>query len=346
METLPLVDSYERLGHDKKSGRVKDCGSWLQFKAFDKEDLRPKLHNANFCFDLLCPMCAWRRAMKMFAQVAKVMNHAEGYKFIFLTLTCKNVYADNLMATVELLVRTAWQGLTRSARFKKSIAGFFRALEITHDVEKYITKKGYLRKKAYFDRLGLFVGDLNPSYNTYHPHIHVILAVEPKYYEKDLGFYIDQKEWRMMWQKAMKVDYDPRVDVRAVYDKKVGKANRSDISNVSAVAEVAKYSTKSKDYLIRDYYGEVNESLTDEAVNALVGCLCSRRLIAYGGVLKKIKEQLGLDDAIEGDLVLTTGETENDELNYILVDYNWNIGLKTYEVTRTEYKANIDIRCD
>jgi plasmid rolling circle replication initiator protein Rep len=45
------------------------------------------------------------------------------------------------------------------------------------------------------------------------------LAVEPSYFDKDCDLYINQKEWRELWQQALGVTYEPYVDVRVIYDE-------------------------------------------------------------------------------------------------------------------------------
>ena len=80
---------YSVLDMENRSRRVLDCGSFLEFKVTEE---KAKLQHANFCRDRLCPMCNWRRSLKIFAQVSKVMDalQAEGYQFLFLTLTVRN----------------------------------------------------------------------------------------------------------------------------------------------------------------------------------------------------------------------------------------------------------------
>ena len=51
-------------------------------------------------------MCSWRRSLKIFGQVSQVMNKAldnEEYRFLFLTLTCKNVYGEDLSNQIDNL---------------------------------------------------------------------------------------------------------------------------------------------------------------------------------------------------------------------------------------------------
>lgn len=300
ISSIELAKSYKRLGSNK-AYRVWECGSFLEFKRY-KEDNSLKLHNANFCKVRLCPMCAWRRSLKIFGQVSKVMDQATkvgNYRFIFLTLTCKNVYGEELSEMLDILFY-AFNKLTKRKAFKKSVKGWFRGLEVTHNTNK-----------------------ISKSYNTYHPHFHMVLAVTKSYFN-DKDYYISQEKWTSLWKACLKVDYIPIVDVRAF---KTGSSKTISKS----VAEAAKYAVKDGDYMIKGFDGEIDKEATDNAVWILDSALARRRLSAFGGVLKDIHKALNLDDAEEGDLVNTDNDDEiRDDLNYVIERYNWSIGLSNY----------------
>ena len=296
IRTLLLSESYKRLEMNSKAYRVQECGSFLEFKKYLSTG-ELKLQGANFCKVRLCPMCAWRRQLKIFAQVSKVMDKAldlKDYRFIFLTLTCKNIYADDVALTIDKLFH-AFKKLTERKQFKQSIKGWFRALEITHKL------------------------DVNSKdFNTYHPHFHAILMVNKSYFT-DKNYYISQEKWTNLWQSCLKVDYTPIVNVKAFKVSSKSKVAKS-------VAEAAKYTAKDKDYLISD-----NEEMTDSSVRVLDGALANRRLTAFGGELKKIHKELNLDDAEDGDLVNTDSEEElREDVDYIIEKYKWNIGYNQY----------------
>ncbi|WP_170272288.1 protein rep, partial [Clostridium tarantellae] len=83
LKTIDLAECYKRLGF-KKAYRVEECGSYLAYKYLNENE--KKLYRANFCKDRLCPMCCWRRSLKIFGQVSKVMNKTlenNDYRFIF-----------------------------------------------------------------------------------------------------------------------------------------------------------------------------------------------------------------------------------------------------------------------
>jgi len=294
VKSLVLVDSYNRLDMDRKAGRVSDCGTFLEFKRLPDGQL--KLNKANFCKVRLCPMCAWRRELKIFGQVSQVMDYAlqeRDYRFLFLTLTCRNVPGEKLGRTIDQLMH-AYKKFTERKQVKKSIKGWFRALEITHNVN---------RKSS--------------SFNTFHPHFHVILMVNKSYFDES-GYYLSQKKWTSLWRESMRLDYTPIVDVRTFKAKTKEQTAKS-------VAEVAKYTVKDSDYLLDD-----DPRLTDKTVAVLDTALANRRLVAFGGRLKEIHKLLALGDATDGDLIHTDNEELREDVEYIIERYQWHIGYRQY----------------
>ncbi|MEG2985698.1 MAG: protein rep [Peptostreptococcaceae bacterium] len=294
-KTLILAQSYERLGM-KKSYRVFQCGSYLEFKRFISTG-ELKLSGANFCKVRLCPMCAWRRELKIFSQTSTVMDKAldlKDYRFIFLTLTCKNVEGEELSSTLDKLFH-GFDKMFRRAIVKKSIVGWFRALEITHNLD-----------------------ETSEFYDTYHPHFHVILMVNKSYFTEKTQ-YISQEKWTSLWKESLKVDYSPNVDIRAFKSRTKKQISKS-------LAETAKYTVKDNDFLV-----EGNEEMTDSAVMILDKALSNRRLVAYGGELKKIHKSLNLDDVEDGNLI-NTGEDEKirEDMNFVLERYRWHVGYNQY----------------
>ena len=202
-----LSKVYKYIGENKRAVNVSECGSFLEFKVTSTEH---KLYRANFCKDRLCPMCNWRRSLKIFSQVSAVMDHMKDYEFIFLTFTVRNCEGADLSDTIQAIY-DGWRYLyNKNTIFRKAIKGTFRSLEVTR----------------------------NRLTGTFHPHLHCIMAVRKKYFKSN--DYIDHKAWIVLWQKACKLDYDPWVYVQKV--KAIGQG----ISG--AIAEVAKYSVKSVDF--------------------------------------------------------------------------------------------------
>ena len=205
---MKLADIFEELGYKKSLvERVQTCGDLLRF--IRREDGSLKLYQAYFCKNKLCPMCNWRRSMKYSYQTSRIVDEAikqePRARFIFLTLTVKNVAGNDLNQTLSSLTQS-FDRLFRRAKVKKNLIGYLRSVEVTH----------------------------NELTNEYHPHIHVLLMLKTSYFKG--GNYISQEEWGDMWSQSLKIDYVPMVDVRAVKEK--GKGLRG------AILETAKYPTK------------------------------------------------------------------------------------------------------
>ena len=321
LKSLELSGSYERLKLENKFLDVRRCGETLVFKKF--ADGTKNLDNVYFCKKRLCSVCAWRRELKIFSQVSQVVSSVDSgntYKFLFLTLTCKNVSSDKLSDEIDNLIKS-FDRMFKRKTVKDSIKGWFRALEITHDVNKKITKEMYYgcekkhlkSRKGYYDNLGLEVGDDNPNFDMYHPHFHVILLVNKNYFAKN---YVNQEEWTSLWQESLRCDYIPRVHIEAFKNK-----------NNKGIAEAAKYTVKDSDYLVKD-----DPDLTDKAVITLDSALHHRRLVAFGGVLKDEHKQLKLEDLNnkDADLIHIDGEEISEKLNFVLDRYRWNVGYSNY----------------
>lgn len=307
-KSISLGESYQRLGLDNKAMRVQKCGSYLVFKEFI--DKTSKLYQADFCKVRLCPMCAWRRSKKIFGQVSKVMDYIEQnnkYKYIFLTLTVKNVPGDLLSEELDKLFYALKLLLDRK-EFKAISRGWFRCLEVTHNWER----------------------------DDYHPHFHMVIAVDEEYAQRDKQ-YIKHEQWIQLWRSCLGVDYDPIVDVRAI--KPIGEDGKD---YKKAVAEVAKYAVKANDLILEledsqkqfmkmDEVREYCEKRTDEAVGIMDSALHNRRLIAFGGRFREVHRLLNLDDAVKGDLINTDNEDDiRSDLAYILVRYVWSNEFKDY----------------
>ena len=231
---LKVADSFQRLGYDKKAMRIRFCGSALAFLR-NLETGEKKLHSADFCKERLCPMCQWRKSLKVFHQVSKVMDRAQQEQPqlvpLFLTLTLKNCTGADLSDTLDTVFK-GWKNVVDHRKIRKIVQGWFRALEVTYNKED----------------------------DTFHPHIHAIILVDKSYFKKDNKDYMQTADWVQMWRTALKLDYDPVCDIRKV---KGGKGKHK------AVAEVAKYTLKDSDFIFDD--NELTDKLVEVLSNTLRG---------------------------------------------------------------------------
>lgn len=280
-----LSNAYIATAYDEidinKSRRLRDCASWLEFV---KGDDGMRLHNANFCRVRLCPICAWRRSLKTYGQVSAVVDElGDDYRYIFVTLTCRNCYPDELSDTITNLLK-AFNLLIKYKVCKQAFKGIFRGLEVTHNVQA----------------------------NTYHPHLHLLVAVNKSYFSS--RYYISQELLTNLWKKALKADYTPIVHIESIKQSKQ-----------KAIAEVAKYSTKASDIICFDDW-----DLTVDTVRVLDTSLNNRRLTGWYGVFRDYHKRLHLDDSEDGDLVHTETDINkaDDEVQKIV--YTWHTGYSQY----------------
>ena len=316
---MMIKESYRKIHSEKfnrffnREERSRMCATVLQFKK-DTEQKR-KLHQAYFCQLRLCPVCNWRRSLKIFSQVSKIIQAIEQdreHAYIFLTLTQKNVSGEELDQELDKMMK-AWNRFLGYKKVKDVVKGSYRGLEITYDKESKITKRMYQEKKDYYKKLGLKVGNKNPNFDMYHPHFHVLIVVRKGYFTSKE--YLSHEVWRELWAKAMRLDYLPQVNVKRV------KGNTAE-----AVAETAKYAAKDSDYVI-----EKDLDLSMNVVETLDYALERRRLVSFSGIMKEWHKKLNLDDTEDGDLVHIDSEKDEElEGEMTLETYAWNVGYMNY----------------
>jgi plasmid rolling circle replication initiator protein Rep len=222
---------------EKTLERVKDCNTFL-FMVADKTMEKTKLHRSNNCEHRFCPVCTWKKARKNALKISILMQYLkqeENKEFLFLTLTAPNVKADELNDEIKHYNKS-FQRLMQRKEVKAVVKGYVRKLEVTYNKDR----------------------------DDYHPHFHVILAVNKSYFT-DTKQYIKRDRWLELWQKSTKNSLITQVDVRRVKHSE----------NKKEVSEIAKYSAKDSDYL------------QDETVfNTFFKSLSGKRLIVYSGLFK------------------------------------------------------------
>lgn len=227
---------------EKTLERVKDCNTFL-FMVGDKTMEKTKLHRSNNCENRFCPMCAWKKARKNALKISILMQHlkeSEDKEFLFLTLTAPNVKAEELNDEIKHY-NQSFKRLMERKTVKQAVKGYVRKLEVTYNKER----------------------------DDYHPHFHVILAVNKSYFT-DKNYYINRDKWLELWQKSTKNPLITQVDIRRV----------KHTDNKKEVSEIAKYSAKDSDYL-------QDETIFDTFYKTLSG----KRLIVYSGLFKTTSKQ-------------------------------------------------------
>ncbi len=173
------------------SDRINFCSELLDFKLTPDADegvLKLKLSSARFCRVRHCPVCQWRRSLMWKAKAHKalprVIEHFPKHRWLFLTLTVRNVATTELRETLNWMHK-AFVRLTKFGDFPA--AGWIKSTEVTR-------------------------GKTPPG--SAHPHFHILLMVPPSYFSGQA--YLSQKRWSELWQRATRLDYKPMVHVKAV----------------------------------------------------------------------------------------------------------------------------------
>lgn len=251
----------------KTINRFETCSSWFQHLT-NKEMSVKRLHKTDACGNRFCPICTWKTAKKDAIKISVMMEalkEIEKKEFLFLTLTAPNVNGEELRDEIDRFNQGV-NKLFQRRHVKRIVKGYIRKLEVTTDQEKQITEDLYKRKKDYYDLRGLKVGNPNPTYNTYHPHMHIIVVVNKSYFNKPSEF-ISKAEWLELWRSCMRDNSITQVDARKVSSTNTGNSN--------AVLEIAKYSAKGSDL----YH---SETVFDTFYRALK----RRQLIVFSGLMK------------------------------------------------------------
>jgi plasmid rolling circle replication initiator protein Rep len=218
----------------------------------------------------------WRA--RFFQAIPKVIEAYPKHRWVFLTLTVRNCPLDELKATLGLMNK-AWNRMILRKQFPA--IGFVKSTEVTRSAN----------------------GDA-------HPHFHVLMLVSSSYFG---GQYIKQDEWRALWQQALRADYLPVVNVKAV------KPRQGEPTNGVAIAllETLKYGVKESD-------------LMHEAgwLSELTKQLHKTRAVSVGGVLKDY-----LSEEEPEDLVHVEGNEPTEAETEVSVWFGWREMAKRYVKT-------------
>ena len=313
-----LTQAFIDLEWERYAERSGDCLNWLEFlECLKNSKHRKRLSRGNFCRLRICPSCQTRKAYKEFDTMKRVaMRTLELHptmKFLFLTLTVPNIPLEKLRDELTHIT-ASWHKLIRRRGVSPVIKGFHRAIEITYNYER----------------------------NDYHPHLHIILAVNSRYFKSDE--YIKHERWQEMWMESTGYTED-RIGSKLQVNIKRLKAdkNGSEI-DVGGIAEACKYSLKAWNFKVSGDSKEAkrerrkNQKLLDKVrekkakvtygmkghifirdtpegtakvVEGLSEALYGKKLIHYAGIFKEVKKALRLKSGEETeDLIHITDETE------------------------------------
>ena len=182
---------------------ILNCGTQLEFIKDSTGIYR--LKSANFCRQRICPMCQFRKSEKMFAEMMRVCELiGYKYRFLHLVLTVPNARdSAELVKSINLLYK-GFAKFIGYKQLKRAFKGVLRCLEISYNYEN----------------------------DTYHPHLHCLVAVNNSYFN-DTKSYINYEKMRELWSKACNSEQLLQIHIGAI--KK---------GDYKGIAEVCKYCLK------------------------------------------------------------------------------------------------------
>ena len=270
--TEVVEQMYHTLGYGRYPERLNDCSRLLEFALNQDADSNSlfKLQRVKFCRLRWCPVCQWRKSLmwkaRFYEAIPAIRADYPTFKFLFLTLTVRNCEISELRKTINWM-HDSWRKLVRRKSFPAK--GWVRSTEVTKDKN-----------------------------NLAHPHFHCILIVSSNYF-KGKG-YLSKDKWINMWQKSLKVDYKPSIDIKKVSLKEKRKKNISERLGKEltendiifyGLMECLKYSVKESD-LMSD----------PEWLDAITQQLHKTRAISTGGIFKQYLSEDEPEDLINTDL--------------------------------------------
>lgn len=261
--------------HHDRAERVRDCATYVGITEIQGIT---KIVKANFCRERICQVCAWRRQSKFVAQMLPVLQHLkQDYEFIFATLTIDDVRYNELSTAIDEMLQGYYK-LYHRKKISRAWKGIVRSVEITYKEDT----------------------------DTFHPHIHLLIAVDNDYFRANNPDYITQQELCALWKEALNVDYTPICDIRKVNDTGAGGI------------ETLKYSLK--------------PSKNEKALSAFYYCLHGRRLVSFTGVFAKMRKALKLSslDDLEDDIPSNITDTST---TFKLYRFDVTGGIYTYYQT-------------
>ena len=202
----------------------------------------------NRCKSRFCQMCNWREAKKNYKIVKQAMDEieeSEKHIFLFATFTIRNPSPTMLQPTIDRMMKAINRMQSRKF-WRNRVKGYIRHFEITFNSEK----------------------------QTFHPHLHYILAMPADYFaNKDVYITIDQ--FKNMWCECAEIQNVSENQFKIEY------INGREIEN--AVAETSKYAIK---------MAETVKVKNPRIIRILMQAVHGRRLIAFGGIYKGIKQKI------------------------------------------------------
>lgn len=223
MDTLKLYEMLKNSEVANATARtldvVKSCGDVVKYAIAYEGDMKSVKHKkllyTETCGNRWCLRCMQRKALSDALEIYTLANYLyteKNYRFLFITLTAPNCSGDDLRDTIS--------------QFNKGIDRLFKREPYRSDFKAWITK-------------------VETTYNVkrkdYHPHLHVLVAVDKRYL-KDSDRFVSNDRLRKDWREVFGDDTITQVDIKQA-------SGRTKKKRMKSVLELAKYTAKPSHYL-------------------------------------------------------------------------------------------------
>lgn len=325
LKSFDLVGIYAQSGREdlvRYAERILMCCPELHLRTVSERNtgntVAFSVDHVRWCRVRLCPCCCWAKSGKLRARLFKVVPRIVdlyGYKFLLVTLTCKNCHQDNSRETIDLL-NNGWRTFTNRRTFPA--IGYFKSLEVTMPYDIYYRGKFIKRmgEKVYQQWLYDNKNQLDFNQIDKRPtdecnwHLHCLLVVPPSYFGRN---YWNHETWVENWQESAKLSYRPVVEVHQVKSRMDKHQSLED-----AILEVSKYTSKPQDLV----------SSSDWTI-ALTDQIKGVKSFSVGGVFREFIRQADLDRLEDTGRFGDESKQEGK-----LVCFTWNDDESIYDITR------------
>lgn len=171
----------------KWSARISSCASLISYEWTPPKNggrWHRRLVSTRLCRVRTCPICRWRRSMKLQADTLNTVRRLteDHLRPVLLTVTVKNPPLNELRDSLKTIT-TAWSKLTRRVSWR-GVVGWVRSIEVTP---------------------GTIPGHA-------HPHLHALLLVDETWTPEQM----EKTFWSAEWRDVAGLNYEPQVDIRPI----------------------------------------------------------------------------------------------------------------------------------
>lgn len=289
-----MAQKLDRIKEHARAYRMRTCATEVVYNVCQSCGRKHVIH-ANLCRDRFCPLCNWRLSMKRFTSMIQIVDGLRRLypesRWQFVTLTVANCAPAELPDVITEMMR-AWNCIASRKTFKRSIIGWARSMEITY----------------------------NPATKTIHPHFHMLLMWAEGYAPTQFV----TREWVKTVKRYATMEAQDEQDVKTRRQLKDQIAREAAMSrNTSLVVDEIpsiydqeeEDAAAVRDAVLETYKYSVKGSDLEEmplwVFKDVDAAMRSRRLVAFGGVVKAYAAEIGASnmdqDGDEEDLAACFG---------------------------------------